>query len=358
MNQQESTRIQPPSEARITKKSALRLGERGRQVTRLLDLLRALERSRCGLTVQQLIEQLDLACSERTVYRDIQHLQSAGFAVVQEEARYRVVERSLDADALRPSQVLALLLARDLMAPLRGLPLEAELQELNLSLLSRLTPEGRAWVSAMRQTLIATTPSELTLRPAIMETIEEALAVEQLLELQYKAPEKQLEARKVEPHLLWCHGTKPYLVAYCHKAAAFRTFALQRIVDVQLLDQVFEVRSGFDASEYVQENFGAYRGTPQHIIVRFEPSVAHLATERKWHATQTLERLDDGSISLEMTAGGLPEIAAWLAGFGGKVRVLQPPKLRQRLQALHQAGLSACKPDPSAALTSDDKGTD
>src|SRR6188768_2507387 len=69
------------SSARTTSDKLLsaRVEERGRQVVRLLRIVRALEAARYGLTVQQLIEQAVLDCSERTVYRDLDHLAQVGF---------------------------------------------------------------------------------------------------------------------------------------------------------------------------------------------------------------------------------------------------------------------------------------
>lgn len=39
-------------------------------------------------------------------------------------------------------------------------------------------------------------------------------------------------------------------------------------------------------------------------------------------------------------AAGLPEIAAWIAGFGGKVIARAPEELVDRVRALHREGLA------------------
>ena len=44
---------------------------------------------------------------------------------------------------------------------------------------------------------------------------------------------------------------------------------------------------------------------------------------------------------LRMEAAGLPEIAAWVAGFGGDARAIAPPELVEAVARLHRDGLRA-----------------
>lgn len=342
----------------VERASVLRMDERGRQVTRLLDLLRALEGTRRGLSVRELIEQLDPNRAQRMVYRDLEHLQAAGFAVVCEDARYRIEGTTLRSDALRPSQVLALLLASDLMAPLGGLGIERDLRALVESLRARLTSEGRQWIDLMRSTMVARTNApHHHLDPATLDAIEDALFVEQTLEIDYARPNQAAKRRIVEPHLIWCLDGRTYLVAYCRKSQEFRSFAIQRIRGAVLQEEVFERRPEFDPEQYVDQGFGAFHGPKKEVLLEFSPEVAYLTEERIFHSTQNVERLDDGSAYLRMTAGGLPEIAAWVASFGGKVRAIQPPELVNALSDLHRAGWEAHgaeveSEDPSSSSTS------
>lgn len=331
------------TKARAKKLQAPQAEDRGRQVIRLIDLLRTLENARRGLTVKQLMDQASRDCSERTLYRDLDHLKQAGFQVIEEEGRYRVVGPSIAAEALKPSQLLSLLIAGECIAPWRGLSIEADFRSLVASLHARLTPEGRAWVESSRNNVAVTyRAAHLQLDQGSLEAMEEALSVEQCLKISYANPGQEARERIVEPHLLWQHGEQPYLVAYCRAAADWRHFALARIKSAELLDEVFEPRSDFDASEYVRRGFGVFHGRQHRIVLRFSSEVAHLPSERCFHPTQELAECADGAVELTMTAGGLPEIATWLAGFGGKVVVLDPQELRDLVRKIHTDGLKAC----------------
>src|SRR5690606_30851530 len=161
-----------------------------------LDLLRTLEGARRGLAVKELLEQPGVSCSERTIYRDLDHLAQAGFQIVQEDGRFRVMGPRLHAEALRPSQLLSLLIAGDCMAPRRGLGIEAELRSLIDSLQARLTPEGRKWVAECKGSVAVThRPPNLELDRASLEYIESAIVLEQCLRIVYAAPVREAQTR-------------------------------------------------------------------------------------------------------------------------------------------------------------------
>lgn len=322
--------------------------ESGKQVVRLLNILRTLEGARHGLTVRELMDQVELGCGIRQVYRGLDHLVSAGFPLVKEGTRWRIDGETLRMDPLQPSQALALLAVEGLLQPLSGHEVVDVIQGLRTTVRARLKPEGRAWVDQFRHTLAVTAQAPIHgAAPGILEMVGEACIEEQCLHILYEAPGKPPEERTVEPHLVWSAAGRAYLVAYCRKATGFRTFAVQRIRRAHLLDECFERRAELDEEEYVQRGFGVMHGAVHEITVHFTPSVAHLARERAWHASQELTELPDGSCDLHMRAAGLPEIAAWVASFGGKVRPVRPPELVSAVRELHREGLEAvARSDP------------
>src|SRR5690606_23300303 len=84
---------------------------RGRQVIRQLTLLRALENARRGLSVGELHALVGEECVQRTIYRDIEQLQAAGFPLEEEKGRWRVmVPSEFKATPLEASEVFTLLL--------------------------------------------------------------------------------------------------------------------------------------------------------------------------------------------------------------------------------------------------------
>ena len=62
---------------------------------------------------------------------------------------------------------------------------------------------------------------------------------------------------------------------------------------------------------------------------QFTREAAELVTETIWHSTQTIERHNDGSVTLSFLVDGLNEVAYWLLGWSGRFTVVNPPELRE-----------------------------
>jgi predicted DNA-binding transcriptional regulator YafY len=192
----------------------------------------------------------------------------------------------------------------------------------------------------------------------VVNAIEEAYEREHCLRIVYAAPNKEPTNRVVEPHLFWMHAGSPYLVAYCRSAKEFRTFAVQRIHLTEVLDESFDRRADFNATEFTERGFGVLHGEAHDIVIEFSREVAHLAAERRFHTNQRVSLESDGRAVLQIHAAGLPEIAAWLASFGGKVRALAPAELIAAVRTLHELGLAAyadaaAAPEPVSASEAD-----
>lgn len=239
--------------------------DRGRQVLRLFTILRALENSRRGLTMIELKALLEDGCSLHTLYRDVEQLRQAGFSLLDEDGRFRTdpeVHKKLSSTPIQPSEVLALLLGQQLLSPLEGATFAGPFRALQQRLRAHLTPEGRAWVVELSDSLRATVAAPVLLHDygAVLDTLEAAITQEQCVALEYAAPGKPSSQRTVEPHLLWYHAGRAYLAAYCQEAEDYRSFAIQRIGSATITEEPFDRRADFNAGEFVQRGFGVLHG--------------------------------------------------------------------------------------------------
>jgi predicted DNA-binding transcriptional regulator YafY len=214
-----------------------------------------------------------------------------------------------------------------------------------------LTPVGRQWCAELRCSAVATLfgTGQYREHQEVLDAIMEAVTKQHRMELVYAAPRCEPAVRVVEPYTTWYAAGRVYLVAWCTKAGAFRTFAVQRIQRAVVLEEPFDPDPDFDPSSFVGQSFGVFQGVVHHVEIDFAPKMAHLAREYCFHASQRIQEREDGGVRFTMDASGLPEIAAWVAGFGGMARPLEPPELVEAVRELHEGGLAAIR-----ALTSDD----
>lgn len=296
------------------------------------------------MTVEELREALDEGCAARTIYRDLEILQEVGFPLVNEEGRWRCLESGEGAWSVpvEPSQLLALSLMMDLVGPLQGTGLAEPVEELVTALRATLTPEGRAFLEEVRHSAVGTLfgPVGYADKRDVLDAVRDAVNREQRLRIVYAAPHRPPTERIVEPYTTWYAAGRLYLVAWCRRAEDVRTFAVQRIAEAEVTEESFDPDPTFDAADYARRSFGVFHGAVYHFVIDFSAAVAHLVRERRFHHTQRLVDRDDGSVRLIMDAAGLPEVAAWVTGFGGSALPIAPRELVDAVRRLHEEGLA------------------
>ncbi len=320
---------------------------RGNQLIRQWRLLRAVEASRHGRTALELHAEVADLGSPRTVYRDLEALQGAGFPLYQDDGgRWRLLAPSEGGPVtpVQPTEMVALLLSEQVMEPLRGSELAEPLVRLRAKLEAMLGPKARAYVEQLRGGLLATVPAaaDYGSRRSELERLEQGIREHRRLRLvHFAAHRHETLPRTVDPYGIWYVDGALYLVAFDHLRSDHRKFLVDRIRDVTVLDETFEPDPDFDLHAYVGRGFRVWHGAVYRVAVEFSPELAHLPWERRYHRTQKLHPLSDGRLRVTFDSAGLPELAAWVASFGGLLRALEPPELVEMVRDLHRGGLEA-----------------
>jgi predicted DNA-binding transcriptional regulator YafY len=133
--------------------AARALVARNDQVTRQWHLLRRLEASR-GLTLEELADSLpaDLPRHLRTLRRDLVALEGVGFPLITERndgrTRWKLVDgfHRLPVLGFAPTELMALVLSRDLLRPLEGTNIHAALESALGKVATALPPSGLDFV--------------------------------------------------------------------------------------------------------------------------------------------------------------------------------------------------------------------
>ncbi len=318
---------------------------RGNQLIRQWRLLRAIEASRHGRSVAELHAEVAELASPRTVYRDLEALQGAGFPLYQgEHATWRLLAPSEGGPVLpvQPTEIIALLLSEQLMAPLAGSELGEALSGLRGKLEAMLGPRARAYVDQLGSTFLATVaaPGDYRARRSELQLVEQGVRERRRLRLVHFAAHRgETLPRTVDPYGIWYVDGALYLIAFDHLRADHRNFLVDRIRSVTLLDEVFDPDPDFDLQAYVGRGFRVWHGAIHRVVVELAPAVAHLPDERRYHRTQRVQHLPRGGCRVTFDAAGLPELAAWVASFGGQARAVEPAELVEMVRDLHRGGL-------------------
>jgi predicted DNA-binding transcriptional regulator YafY len=84
----------------------------------------------------------------------------------------------------------------------------------------------------------------------------------------------------------------------------------------------------FSPDDYFKHTFGVYQGKkPETVTLRFNRKTARWVAEKRWHASEKVRRLKNGTLRMELTVAITPEFISWVRSFGSEVTVEGPLSL-------------------------------
>ncbi|MBW2435415.1 MAG: transcriptional regulator [Deltaproteobacteria bacterium] len=313
---------------------------RGNQLARQWRILQSLIASRRGKSAADLARELEYHW--RTVYRDLEALQLAGFPIFTDRVDGKNLWSILDSARqnvpipLDLTEVMALYFSRGLMRVLKDTVFYESLESFFQKIKATLPAETIQYLEKIEQSFeVGSKPYKHYdhLRDVI-DRISQATVDRQMIEIDYYTmSRKKRTRRKVAPYKIWLFDGAFYLVGNCGLREDIRIFALDRIKSLRLTDEIFEMPADFKVEDFMQTSFGVFHGEPQDVRIRFAPEVAGYIREKTWHATQKIKSQNDGSVIFEARVAGTDEIKYWLMSWGGKAEVLSPATLRDEILA-------------------------
>jgi predicted DNA-binding transcriptional regulator YafY len=139
---------------------------------------------------------------------------------------------------------------------------------------------------------------------------------------------------EVHPYLLKEHGLRWYLVGLNAYRGELRTYALDRIRDLEPMKEAIYREPGFDASEYFRYAVGiiAPGGVPPLIRVAVQKTQAQYLISQPWHESQNIEEENDEQVVFSFRVHPTYEFKTMLLGLGKDGSVLSPEHLRTEIR--------------------------
>jgi predicted DNA-binding transcriptional regulator YafY len=313
---------------------------RGDQLSRQWKIIHSLLASVQGKSAGELAD--DLECHSRTVYRDLEALQMAGFPLYNAHKDGRTCWSILDADRhqmplpLNLTELMALYFSRNMLKVLQGTAIFDSLTNLFDKVKATLPPEYIAYLDKLSSSLDVGFKAYKPYQrfQNLLTQVNEAAQEQRHIDIEYFSMSRQvLTHRRVAPYKVWFYDETFYVIGFCGLRQAVRLFAVDRIAKLQVSDDLFELPQGFDANEFMQASFGIFQGESVQVRIRFAPAVAGYISEKIWHPTQTIVTQQDGSVLFSAEVAGIEEIKHWVLKWGAGAIVMAPASLRQAVIA-------------------------
>jgi len=311
---------------------------RNAEVIRQWTILREVERTRgSGVTIDDLATLCEV--TTRTIRRDLQALQEAGFPLYDDRShddgrtRWHLNGQALKglAAGLTVSELCALYFSRTLLESLSGTPFRDDLESAFEKLGSALTPHMRAFLDQLPR-VIATKADPMRrrfdprLQPIIARALEATVHQRQAKLTYYSKSSDRTKTYLIHPYRLAYAQAGLYLLAYVPEYGQVRTFAVERIEDLSLLEERFTPIEELP-NEAFPHSLGVHSGPPEHVEIEFQPAIADYVRGREWHPSQQLR--DNGPDGLRLTLDVCLDRAlqSWILSFGPFARVIAPDAL-------------------------------
>jgi len=243
-----------------------------------------------------------------------------------------------------PEEAVAVHLGTSLVGEMWGRLYQDAAQGALAKLDNVLPDEQRHEVAWARRTLLATGMhrADHELLAPDLEKLRRAVRERRRVRIVYRGrSQPEPLQRDVDPYALIHRWGWWYGIGHCHLRGAIRSFRVDRIVGLALLDQTFDVPDDFDVH--------AYLATEPHVQprvrarLRFAPEAALQALDDRtfW---ETIEEQADGSVVVTLATPSLKAAARTALSYAPHAVVLEPEELRSLLHERARAIVAQYEP--------------
>jgi predicted DNA-binding transcriptional regulator YafY len=314
------------------------------QVARALRVLDALRGFKQGRWISKIASELD--ASERTVRRDINELQDAGFDIVvtrRDNRSYAVLatERNYSPVSITKRERFTLFAVRNVFNVMEGTPFLDDVRSVMQKLEQRMSEKERAELAAFGEHFNYL-PDHGTKsyqgKDDIIDAIQTGILSRKVVRYRYADGRGRPREGFVAPFgmVLYRHGLYVIGARLEHAKADPATsplaiFAVERFADAEhLREHEFVVPSDFDIRDHMHGAFGPHlpdANGPHDVVVEFSRERAVYASSRTWHPTQRVEQLSNGRVRISLRLPALAPAVSWVLEWGPQAFPIAPDEL-------------------------------
>ena len=310
---------------------------RNSELVRQWEILRDIDAARTGIPIAKLASMRRVHV--RTIRRDLDALARSGFPLFDEKVngtsmwKLRAKPfRGLEQLGLSVMELCALYCGRSVLSSAGAVPLADEMDHAFTKLESALPDATRRFLDRLpvmiKSKITGRRKQDARKAREILARITDAALARRRVEMTYhSASSRRTKKYVVEPLRMTAADGGMYVTAWVPEYDEIRTFALERIKTLGVLDEIFELRTL--PPEPFANSIGAFSGRPELIEIEFDAGIADYIASREWHKSQEILVRNDGSILVRLCVCNDRPLKTWILGFGGGARVVTPQALAQ-----------------------------
>ena len=167
-------------------------------------------------------------------------------------------------------------------------------------------------------------------------------AIKNKLKIKYtyhKFWEEEFSQRLVEPLALKEFKNRWYIIAKDNKNIAIKTFALDRITNLEITSQKFVYPKDYNIEDKFQYSFGIIGATdeePQEIVLSFDPFQGKYIKTLPLHNTQEILKDTENELKVKLKLCITQDFIMELLSFADNMKVIKPESLINLVMEAHK----------------------
>lgn len=148
----------------------------------------------------------------------------------------------------------------------------------------------------------------------------------------YSRSTNQTLQREISPQRMVYYQGNWYLDAWCHLRNDLRSFAVDAILRVELLEKKAKDVPDKELNEVLGAGYGIFAGKKiQWATLLFSPKIARWVSSERWHHNQKGKFLEGGNYELKIPYSNDTELLMDIMRYGSSVQVISPAALVKRV---------------------------
>ena len=327
-----------------------------KQLVRLVRLVAQLKENRypnCSSFSEEmrkadLDENLNVACTPKTIFRDIQTLKNdfdAPIAFDKARNGYYLKHHGWNFSCPQiydDNEMLAAVLGARVAEHIFPAPMKKQIREAVNYLLTYNNPD---FLDTTQVDSLVVIPSNRTKIDAdVFMPLFGAWQRHEMCHIEYTDSRGQSTTRNFEPHALIFFEGNWYTKGYCHKRKEIRTLAVARIQKISFTGRFFEtdqniVKASTEASLFNTEKIS-------NVVVQCDAYLHNIIHFRPLHVDQKIEPLPNGECNLYVDEISKYYLQTWIMHQCGRATVIAPKEI---ISDIHDFSMKLLKNHPATS---------
>ena len=306
---------------------------------RIIAILIQLQSKRI-VKAQELADRFEV--SLRTIYRDIRTIEASGVPIASEAGiGYSIMEGyRLPPVMFTKEEAGSFVAAEKLMQKFTDKGLGSYFESAMFKLKSVLKGDEKDWVASIESQILIDPEQTLFNAhvPDALEILFESIAEKKQVQLTYLAQDADSPTqRTIEPVGLFHEANFWYMLAYCHLRMDYRQFRMDRIQKILRSQNSFTKKHN-SVERYLKNNV---EESDVEVRIRVDKSIVnYIRSGRKFYGFISEEDLGD-QVEMVFKPRNIEDgFARWYMMFGDYAEIIEPPELKDRINALSKAILA------------------